>query len=117
MAPQRRNRYDELFKKKAVARHIENHCTLAESAAGLGVTPGMLSKWIKWYSPEQASPAMDCEAEIKQMKGEIKMLKEIVGKAFLQKFTVDEIAERMIDEPEKFLAVAEDPPGHAKPAQ
>jgi transposase-like protein len=107
MIHQNRNRYDEDFKKRAVLHHQENHATLAESAEQFGITAGMLSKWVEQYSSKVDDQSMDCQAEIRQLKGEMKSLREIVAKAFLQKFTDDEIAERMIDEPEKFLKADE----------
>jgi transposase len=107
MIHQNRNHYDEDFKKRAVAHHVENHGTLAESADQFGITAGMLSKWVEHYSSKQDDQPMDCQAEIRQLKDEMKSLREIVAKAFLQKFTDDEIVEKMIDEPEKFLKVDE----------
>ena len=110
MAPQPRNRYNEEFKKNAVLRHLESHGTLASSAAQFGITSGMLSKWVERYSPEEDGQAESGEEEIRRLKEQVRVLKEIVGKAFLKKYTVDEIVDRMIDEPEKFLSVDEAPP-------
>lgn len=107
MARQCRNRYEENFKKRAVLHHLQNHETLTDSARQFGITPCMLSRWVKTYSPEQNNQTMNCEAEIKQLKAEMMALKEIVTKAFLQKYTDHEIFEKMIDEPEKLLK--EDP--------
>ena len=110
MAPQHRNRYNEDFKKRAVLQHLESNGTLADSAAQFGITSGMLSKWVEHYSHREDGEAENCEEEIKRLKEQVRVLKEIVGKAFLKKYTVDEIVERMIDEPEKFLTVDEVPP-------
>ena len=109
MAPQCRNRYNEEFKKRAVCRHLESRGTLAESAAKSGITPGMLSKWIVLYSRPKESVAVNCEEEVRYLREQVRVLKEIVGKAFLKKYSVDEMVEKMIDEPEKFLAVGEIP--------
>jgi transposase-like protein len=109
MIHQSRNRYDEDFKKRAVLHHLGNHGTLSDTAEQFGITPGMLSKWVEQYSPQQGNQSMDCEAEIKQLKDEVKSLKEIMAKTFLQKFTDDEIVENIIEEPEKFLKPDEVP--------
>jgi transposase-like protein len=107
MARQCRNRYDDNFKRHAVLQHLQSHDTLTNSARQFGIAACMLSRWVKTYSPEQNNQAMNCEAEIKQLKVEMIALKEIVTKAFLQKYTDHRIFEKMIDEPEKLLK--EDP--------
>jgi transposase-like protein len=109
MDPQHRNRYNEEFKKSAVREHLESHGTLAGSAARLGITSGMLSKWVERYSPREDGRPENSEEEIKRLKEQVRVLKEIVSKAFLKKYTVDEIVDRMIDEPEKFLTVDDIP--------
>ena len=116
MNPQRRNRYGEEFKKQAVLNHIDNHSTLTDSAARLGITPGMLSKWIEQYSHRDngaIAPAMNYELEIKQLQNEIRDLKKIVSKAFLQRYSAEEIVEKMIDEPEKIFLADEIPPNES----
>jgi transposase-like protein len=104
---QRRNSYDEEFKKQAVLHHVGNSGTLAESASRFGITASMLSKWIERYSPESKAAtagAMNYEFEIRRLQSEVKSLKEIVGKAFLQKYTTDTLVESMAEEPEKIFA-------------
>ena len=108
MNGQHRNRYDEEFKKQAVLHHIENRGTLADSAEKFGITAGMLYKWIDHYSSEGAgksSRPMDYELEIKRLQHEVKTLKEVMIKVILQKHIEDELAEKIMDDPEKILSV------------
>jgi len=107
MGGQRRNRYDEAFKKRAVERHLKTQTTLAVSAALFGITPGMLSKWVERYSRVSDCPAgkaMNYDAEINRLKSEMQDLKKIVGKVILQKFSDESIAEKIADEPERFFS-------------
>jgi transposase-like protein len=108
-----RTRYNEEFKKRAVLHHFDNHATLTDSAMHFGITAGMLSKWIEQYSRKQdgtSASAMNYELEIKQLQSEIRDLKKIVSKAFLHRFSAEEIAEKMVDDPEKSLMGGEIPP-------
>ena len=108
MARQHRNHYNEDFKKRAVLQHLENHGTLAGSASQLGITAGMLSKWVERYEGEAKDKpvqAMNYDWEIKQLKKEMKTLKDIVTRIFLKKYTAEEIAEKVLDEPEKVLTI------------
>jgi transposase-like protein len=108
-----RTRYNEEFKKRAVLHHFDNHTTLTDSATRLGITAGMLSKWIEQYSLKQdgaGTSAMNYDLEIKLLQSEIRDLKKIVSKAFLQRYTDEEIAEKMIDDQEKSLMGSEIPP-------
>jgi|GEM_PF-2141322 transposase-like protein len=107
MDPKRRIHYNDAFKKSAVLQHVGNHHTLADSAERLGITASMLCKWIDRYSPEKDDHTMNYEAEIIRLKDEMKALKQIVEKAFLKKYSIEEIIDRMIDEPEKFIITGE----------
>ncbi len=104
---QNRNHYNEEFKRKAVLHYIENHGTLAGSATQFGITAGMLSKWIDRYAPsnsaDEAVGSMNYEVEIRRLQSELKVLKEIVGKALLQKASDDKIVQKMVNEPETFF--------------
>jgi transposase-like protein len=98
-----RNRYNEEFKKQAVVHHLEIKAKLSDSAEKLGITPSMLCKWVEQYSSTKAGQALNCEEEIIKLKDEVSALKRIVGKAFLKKYSIEDMIDNMSNEPGKFL--------------
>jgi len=95
MPVQQRNHYNEEFKRHAVMSFTEGKLTLSDSASKLGITSGMLSKWVKQYPAENpaASNGMNCETEIRQLqiemdtlRGEMTILKGLLSKCFFEKF-------------------------------
>lgn len=88
--------YDDDFKRRVADYHVEHKGSLADSAQNFSVTPAMVHKWVKHFSPSGAPAADDAAAggaeihelrqEIRAMKAEIAELKKIVSKAFLTRF-------------------------------
>ena len=71
-------RYTEEFKAEAVKQVTERNRPVAEVATRLGVTTHSLYQWIKKYSastPERQA-AQGQEAEIRQLKAELKRVTE-----------------------------------------
>lgn len=97
MPVQHRNHYDEEFKRQAVISYVDGKLTLADSASKLGITSGMLSKWVKQYHIEKqvGSNLINSENEIRQLKIEMNTLKEemvilkgLLSRCFIEKFEI-----------------------------
>lgn len=110
MVLKKRSKYDEIFKKQAVLQHLHSKRTLADSAVRAGITSGMLSKWVQRYSTGGVGQTDSNVEEIRRLKEQVRVLKEIVNKALVKKYLVHEIVDKMIDEPEKILIVDHVPP-------
>ena len=73
-----KKRFTEEFKVEAVKQVIERHHPVAEVAARLGVSGHSLYQWIKRYSvsPAERAVAADQQAEMRQLKAELKRVTE-----------------------------------------
>lgn len=80
-------RYDEAFKREAIALVIEKHIPLSKAAKQLGVAEETLRQWIaksglQQHDDEQKSDAQrirELERDLKQARMERDILKEAVG--------------------------------------
>lgn len=72
----RRNKYDEEFKKNAVKLSYASSKTVKETAEDLGINANMLHRWRKKYTPSGDKTQMASqEDEIRKLKSEIAELK------------------------------------------
>ncbi len=71
-------RFTEEFKIEAVKQVTERNHPVAEVAARLGVSGYSLYQWIKRYSvsPVERAVAADQQAEMRQLKAELKQVTE-----------------------------------------
>ena len=66
----------------------------------------MLSKWAERFDSEKVAPAgaaMNVEFEIRRLQNEVSTLKQIVNKAFLRKYSPEQIVDALVDTTESLL--------------
>jgi len=76
--------YTEEFKKEAVKLVVEQGYQISEAAKSLGVSASAIRKWRGQFGPEANKVEIEQQAEIKQLKREVKRLRierEILKKA------------------------------------
>jgi transposase len=76
--------YTREFKEEAVKLVVEQGYRISEAANSLGVSDSAIRKWKSQLGPESDKVGQDQQAEIKQLKKEIKRLRmerEILKKA------------------------------------
>lgn len=82
MSEKKNRTYTQEFKKEAVRLYETTEKSQTEVEQDLGVTPGLLSKWVKQYHEEQehAFPGKgkraEKDAEIRRLRAEIRILKQ-----------------------------------------
>ena len=80
-----RTRYDEEFKKNAVALSYAGTKSVAQVAADLGISDGMLYRWRQKYTPNgEKTRYATMEEELKALKlenAELKMERDMLKKA------------------------------------
>lgn len=80
-----RTRYDEEFKKNAVALSYAGTKSVAQVAADLGISDGMLYRWRQKYTPDgEKTRYATMEEELKALKlenAELKMERDMLKKA------------------------------------
>ena len=80
-----RTRYDEEFKKNAVALSYAGTKPIAQVAADLGISDGMLYRWRQKYTPNREKTRYaTMEEELKALKlenAELKMERDMLKKA------------------------------------
>jgi transposase len=80
-----RTRYDEEFKKNAVALSYAGTKPVAQVAADIGISDGMLYRWRQKYTPNgEKTRYATMEEELKALKlenAELKMERDMLKKA------------------------------------
>ena len=80
-----RTRYGEEFKKNAVALNYAGTKSVAQVAADLGISDGMLYRWRQKYTPNgEKTRYATMEEELKALKlenAELKMERDMLKKA------------------------------------
>ncbi len=80
-----RTRYDEEFKKNAVALSYAGTKSVAQVAADLGISDGMLYRWRQKYTPKgEKTRYATMEEELKALKlenAELKIERDMLKKA------------------------------------
>jgi transposase len=80
-----RRRYDEEFKKNAVALSYAGTKSVAQVASDLGISDGMLYRWRQKYTPNgDKTRYATMEEELKALKlenAELKMERDMLKKA------------------------------------
>ena len=67
--------YTEEFKKEAVELVVEQGCQISEAAKSLGVSDSAIRKWRSKFGPDANKVEQEQQAEIKQLKKEVKRLR------------------------------------------
>ena len=84
MKKEPKKRFTEEFKKEAVNLVVKQGYTNTEEAQSLGVSESAIRHWKKQFGPKSNKVEQEQQAEIKQLKKEVKRLRmerEILKKA------------------------------------
>ena len=77
-----RNRYDRDFKISAIKLILEKHQSISKLSRDFGVSQNSLHKWMKAFLEDSRNcfpgngKVADHEEEIRQLKGELELVKE-----------------------------------------
>jgi transposase-like protein len=112
MEQQKRHHYDKAFKERVLAYCTETSTSLSAAAAHFGITRGMLSKWQKSHAADtgaKTDTATDYQTQIRKLqreisavRNELSVLKTVMSKAFLQRHSVEEMVENLVDKDDLF---------------
>lgn len=77
MPNNKRRKYDEEFKRRAVRLSYSSERTISEIADGLGICTSMLHRWRKRYTPTgEVSQMAQQEDELGQLRSRVAELEE-----------------------------------------